>query len=361
MIGHFKMNKDFLVIMEKSQELMFLIGEYGDIFYATAALEKVFGFSQAEYTKFNIRDVIYPDDLADVEDQMKRVTEYPGSTVHFQLRNITKNDGYRWVEGSVTNMLDDGGVHALVAKFRDITDRINAEQQQQELIRDLNKKNQELNQFVYIISHNLRTPLSNLIGLIDILEGDLLDDYNKGIVELFKNSTDRLNETVFDLTHMLGMKDNEGTKTTCIDVRKVFEKVCFSFSEQIRTMGVTIISSFKCTHVLFNKSYLESVLMNLMSNAIKYRDHSRSLEIGISLEHDEQQNCVLTFSDNGTGIDIDANKNELFGLHQRFHNHINGNGVGLFITKSQITSLGGTIDVSSKVNEGTTFSITFRK
>ena len=80
----------------------------------------------------------------------------------------------------------------------------------------------------------------------------------------------------------------------------------------------------------------------------------------MKLLKDEQSDCLLTFSDNGMGIDLDLHRTALFGLHQRFHTHVNGNGVGLYITKSQVTDLGGKIEVSSKVNEGTTFSITFK-
>ena len=125
-------------------------------------------------------------------------------------------------------------------------------------------------------------------------------------------------------------------------------------------MGISIHTDFQCEMIPFNKSYLESILTNLLSNAIKYRDINRVLEVKVNLLKDVQNNCVLTFSDNGMGIDLDANRTALFGLHQRFHSHVNGNGVGLYITKSQITSLGGKIEVSSKVNEGTTFSITFK-
>ncbi|MGY0038950.1 ATP-binding protein [Pedobacter sp. NJ-S-72] len=166
--------------------------------------------------------------------------------------------------------------------------------------------------------------------MINILEIDLLDDYNKGIVDLFKCSTDRLSETVFDLTHILTLKDNQGVKVTKINVQKVFEKVCHSFNEQIKQLGVVLISNFDCNHILFNKSYLESILMNLLSNAIKYRLHSRQLEIRVNLAKDDHNTYTLTFSDNGMGIDMDTNKDKLFGLHQRFHNHINGNGVGFF-------------------------------
>lgn len=361
MTMHTEMNKTFLNVVEKSRELMFFLNRSGEIVHSTTAVQQLFGYSNNEYTNFKITDIVHPDDLNDVNDQMDKVLSSPYACINFHVRNRNKQGNYRWVEGTVTNMLDDDGVFALVSKFYDTTDRKIADQKQQSRIKELINRNQELNQFVYIISHNLRTPLANLIGLMNILETDQLDDYNKGILDLFKCATDRLSETIFDLTHILSLKDNQGVKITRINVQKVFEKVCLSFTEQIEQMGISLITNFSSHHIQFNKSYLESILMNLLSNAIKYRNLNRILEIRVALFKDENKNSILTFTDNGIGIDMESNKDEVFGLHQRFHSHVNGNGVGLFITKSQITSLGGSIEVSSKVNEGTTFSITLRE
>lgn len=359
MLGHIEMNNNFLQIIEKSQELVFFVKKNGEIIYSSTAATKLSGFSKEEYTNLNLKNIIHPGDLSQLDYLLKQLLESPAQPLDYQLRKLSKTGEYYWTEGRFTNLSETDGKGLLMLKFRDITDRKTNEQAQQSEIRDLIKRNQELNQFVYIISHNLRTPVSNLIGLINIIEEEQLDDYNKGIVNLFKSATERLNETIFDLTQLLSLKDKKGAAVSRINFEKVFEKVCFSFNEQIEQLGVTLISDFSCSHVLFNKSYLESILTNLLSNAIKYRHADRLLEVKVNLYMDGQ-NCILTFSDNGIGIDMDSNKDEVFGLHQRFHNHVTGNGVGLFITKSQITSLGGTIEVSSKVNGGTTFIITFR-
>jgi PAS domain S-box-containing protein len=360
MIGHIGINSDFLNFIEKSHELSFFITRTGNIIYASSEAELLFGFSHAEYTQFNIRDIIHPEDLSALAQQMEQLLSPHSKPVHYELRCINKQGGYEWIEGTAANFLNEVGVQAIVYKFCSATVRKTSAQEQLLLINQLSKRKEELEQFVYIISHNLRTPLSNLTGLINILEEDKLDEYNKSIVSLFKSATNRLSETILDLTLMLNLKDKNRVEIVRIDFGEIFEKVCCSFREQIEELGIKLNYQFDCSHVLFNKSYMESILTNLLSNAIKYRDVNRALEVNINLLKDEQQNCVLTFADNGVGIDMEANKEELFGLHQRFHSHVNGNGVGLFITKSQVTSLGGTIEVSSKVNEGTSFCITFR-
>lgn len=257
------------------------------------------------------------------------------------------------------NMIKNSDISALAANFREYIARNKTEEERDQLIEDLTSRNQDLSQFAYITSHNLRAPLSNLMGLIDILNYELLDEYNKKIVDMFKDSAYKLNETIYDLTQMLSLKSNKNIKVESISVSKIFKKVCNSFTKQIHTMGIYIHTDFQCEMIPFNKSYLESVLMNLMSNSVKYCSEKRPLRINITTKPDENGDIILTFSDNGMGIDLEKHKDKIFGLNERFHSHVGGSGVGLFITKTQITSLGGDITVKSEVEKGSTFTITF--
>ena len=258
------------------------------------------------------------------------------------------------------NLIKNSDIGALAANFREYIARNKTEEERDQLIEDLTSRNQDLSQFAYITSHNLRAPLSNLMGLIDILNYDLLDEYNKKIVDMFRDSAHKLNETIYDLTQMLSLKSNKSIKIEPLSVSRIFKKVCNSFTKQIHTMGIYIHTDFQCETIPFNKSYLESVLMNLMSNAVKYCAENRPLRISISTRPDEKGNIILTFSDNGLGIDLLKHKDRIFGLNERFHSHVHGSGVGLFITKTQINSLGGDITVESEVDKGSTFTITIK-
>lgn len=257
-------------------------------------------------------------------------------------------------------MIKNSDISALAANFREYIARNKTEEERDQLIEDLTSRNQDLSQFAYITSHNLRAPLSNLIGLIDILNYDLLDEYNKKIVDMFRDSADKLNETIYDLTQMLSLKQSKEIKIEKVSISRIFKKVCNSFTKQIHTSGIFIHTDFQCELIPFNKSYLESVLMNLMSNSVKYCSENRPLRIEIATRLDEDDNIILTFSDNGMGIDLLKHKDRIFGLNERFHSHVNGSGVGLFITKTQITSLGGSISVESEVDKGSTFTITIK-
>jgi signal transduction histidine kinase len=258
------------------------------------------------------------------------------------------------------NIIRNSDISALATNFREYIARSKAEEERDQLIEDLTSRNQDLSQFAYITSHNLRAPLSNLMGLIDILNYDLLDEYNKTIVDMFRDSAHKLNETIYDLTRMLSIKGNKHASIEAISIARVFKKVCNSFTKQIHTMGISILTDFQCEMIPFNKSYLESILMNFMSNAIKYCSENRTLKIEVTTKFDENENILLTFSDNGLGIDLKKHEDRIFGLNERFHNHVGGSGIGLFITKTQITSLGGQIQVKSEVDKGTTFFVTIK-
>lgn len=255
------------------------------------------------------------------------------------------------------NRVRNSDISALAVSFREYIARHKAEEERDQLIQDLTTRNQDLSQFAYITSHNLRAPLSNLIGLIDILNYDLLDEYNKTIIDMFRDSAQKLNETIFDLNQMLNFRTSPRSGIEKVNIVRIFKKVCNSFNKEILSSGIKIHTDFKAETIPFNKSYLESILMNLMSNAIKYAAPGRTLQVDVATMPDSGGNIILTFRDNGMGIDLLKHKDRIFGLNERFHDHVDGSGIGLFITKTQINSLGGEITVESEVDKGSTFVI----
>ncbi len=128
-------------------------------------------------------------------------------------------------------------------------------------------------------------------------------------------------------------------------------------SDQIQLKGVKIISNIdKEVEFIYNPAYLESILYNLISNAIRYSHHERHPIIQID-SYVEGKNTVLKISDNGIGIDLDKNGHKIFGMYKKFSTHKDSKGIGLFITKNQIDAMGGNITVESEPNLGTTFKV----
>ena len=131
-----------------------------------------------------------------------------------------------------------------------------------------------------------------------------------------------------------------------------------ALAESLNEAKATVESDFSEVRNLYTiPAYLDSILFNLMSNAVKYRDLTRNLVIKIKTQRADGNVCI-TMRDNGIGIDLGKSREKLFNLYQRFHDHVEGKGLGLFLVKTQVEALNGKIDVESKVNEGTTFTIT---
>ena len=254
-----------------------------------------------------------------------------------------------------------GSINKILIASQNITEQKKNETEKEMLIEELTQNNSDLRQFSYITSHNLRAPLSNLLGIIKLLDTSLITDpMTTLLLQNFEECTLQLNDTVNDLINVLIIKNNVNAKKETLDIRKIFERVVHSVQNVIEQKKVIVTADFDNAYeVLFNRSYLESILLNLVTNAVKYSSPKRTPEIKVRTEK-IADGVKLSFSDNGLGIDLQRYKDRIFGLYQRFHDHADSKGLGLYIVNSQIRVMGGEIDVESEVDKGTTFIITFK-
>ncbi|WP_290869034.1 PAS domain S-box protein [Flavobacterium sp.] len=276
--------------------------------------------------------------------------------------SYTKNKEEYWVNFSMLPVYNsDGELSHWVSIQRDITEQKKQEVEKEQLIRELTQNNKDLQQFSYITSHNLRAPLSNLTGLLNLMEDIPVENEElKEILDGFNKSTHLLNDTINDLVKVIIIKDNPSIEKENLMLKDVFEDV---FSQLDFLIGLhKPIIKFNFEEVSFlntNKSYLESILLNLLTNAIKYKSETRKLKIHITANQIDD-NVILIFKDNGIGINLERNRDKIFGLYQRFHDHPDSKGLGLYLVKSQVETMGGTINLESKVDVGTTFTLTFK-
>ena len=276
--------------------------------------------------------------------------------------SYTKQKDEFWVRFSMIPIFNNEGVIShWISIQRDITDEKKLETEKEHLIRELTQNNKDLKQFSYITSHNLRAPLSNLIGLLNLIEDIPVDNPElEEIITGFTKSTHLLNETINDLVKVIIIKDNPSMQKEEVSLKEVFENVFSQLSFQIELHKPIIKLKFDKVPLLnTNKAYIESILLNLLTNSIKYKSENRKLKISIMAEQIDHQ-AILTFKDNGIGIDLERNRDKVFGLYQRFHNYPDSKGLGLYLVKSQVETMGGTISIDSEVNKGTTFTITFK-
>lgn len=259
-------------------------------------------------------------------------------------------------------VIDFKGSKVHLKSFIDITERIRSEQELTNSLNLVTDQNKRLLNFSYIVSHNLRSHTSNIKSIVGFLNGDLEHDERIELTNHLTNVSDMLDETLNNLNEVLSIQKNVNITVEKINLGFFIDKSLSILNEQIQQNNIQIISNFNHQlSVNFNAAYLESIIYNLISNAIKYskKDNKQQSFIQISTKIINNKIC-LSIIDNGIGIDLIKNKDKLFGMYKTFHDNEDARGIGLFITKNQIEAMGGTIDVFSELGLGTTFKITFK-
>ncbi|HEY0740747.1 MAG TPA: ATP-binding protein [Chryseosolibacter sp.] len=221
---------------------------------------------------------------------------------------------------------------------------------------ELIKHNNELRQFSYTVSHNLRGPVASLMGLINIVDTRNFNEDNKEIHEHIKTSVKRLDNIITDLSQIIDIRHDIFHIRQKINLEAEVREIVKGFKKDLETHDVQIKTNFtRCPEIYSVRPMVHSILYNLISNAIKYRAHTRRPEIEIS--SDVGKNYVIVVTDNGLGIDLKAHQQSLFKLYKRFHYHTEGKGLGLYLVKLQAEALGGHVEVTSEMNKCTTFKV----
>jgi PAS domain S-box-containing protein len=225
---------------------------------------------------------------------------------------------------------------------------------------NLQKKNQQLLNFAHITSHNLRSPVSNLNSLLGFYKESTSIEDKELLFTKFEKVIHHLSETLNELIESLKIREDVGRKLEWVNFEEVFTKTKEILAGQIMETKTVVTADFsEAEGIEYPKSYLESIILNLFSNGIKYRAPDRNPVIHFQTKKSDE-GIILTATDNGQGIDLEKHGHKLFGLNKTFHKHAEAKGVGLFITKTQVEAMGGHISAESEVNKRTTFKILFK-
>lgn len=297
-------------------------------------------------------------------NELKKLLDAIKSKEECQIETIsyTKNNEEYWISFSMIPVYnEENQLSHWISIQRDISEEKKREKEKEQLIRELTQNNKDLKQFSYITSHNLRAPLSNLTGLLHLIDEIPIENEElQEILNGFNKSTHLLNKTINDLVKVIIIKDNPSIQKEDVSLTDVFENVFSQLSFQIESHKPIIKIDFEEVSVInINKAYMESIMLNLLANSIKYKSENRKLKVTIKTSQVDDS-IVLTFKDNGIGIDLERNRDKIFGLYQRFHNYPDSKGLGLYLVKSQVETMEGTISIESEVNKGTSFTLTFK-
>ncbi|MBL7873785.1 MAG: hypothetical protein JNM78_19365 [Cyclobacteriaceae bacterium] len=222
---------------------------------------------------------------------------------------------------------------------------------------ELVNHNNDLQQFSYTISHNLRGPVASIAGLLSLIDPAELGPNNLPLIEHFKNSFTSLDNTIKDLSNIIDIRNKVTRIRQKLNLAEEVEHLKTLLKREIEDNDVLISESFDHAPEIYSvKIMIHSILYNLISNAIKYRHPDKVCHINIS-SFQEDNFIKLIIEDNGIGIDMDRFGDKVFSLYKRFHTHIEGKGLGLFLVKLQTETMGGRIEVKSAPNQGSTFSV----
>lgn len=275
--------------------------------------------------------------------------------------NVTVADGTKdWYDVTwmgVKGQKDENVGYILTV--RNITDKKAADAEREKMTADLVKRNADLEQFTYIVSHNLRAPVANIIGLTAMLDDlNARNESDEDTLKALNTSVTRLDDVIIDLNHILQINSELNEKLETVKFSEMIRDITESIGHLIKRENVIMETDFEVKEIRSLKNYLHSIFYNLVINSIKYRRPGVQpvVKIGSFLQDDR---IVITVKDNGKGIDLSKNGKQLFGLYKRFDYTVEGKGMGLFMVKMQVEGLNGTIGVESILNRGTSFRLEF--
>ncbi|EMP08924.1 PAS domain S-box protein [Leptospira interrogans serovar Pyrogenes str. 200701872] len=282
-----------------------------------------------------------------------------GKPFDVEVEILTAKGNVVWTRSIGKPEYKDGKCIRVSGTFQNIQEQKLKELALQRTLDLLNNQNERLLNFAHIVSHNLRSHSGNISMLLKILQESKNESEKEKMIQYIAKASDSLMDTVWNLNEVVSIQTNKNLQNAEISLRDYIEKATQTIGGEIQKYQVQIHNLVSDSiRVRCNASYMESILLNFLTNAVKYRHPDRVPEITLNAERQENR-LILSIKDNGLGIDMKKYGDKLFGMYKTFHNNKDAKGIGLFITKNQVEAMGGKIEVESRLNNGTTFRIIF--
>jgi len=305
------------------------------------------------------RPLVHPEDLANV---LNKLYDYiNGKEPHYAIeyRIKCKDHNYKWVldRGKIVEHDESGKSLRMIGTHTDINNQKQIEKQLRETINIVSNQNNRLLNFAHIVSHNLRSHAGNIETVLNFIETETDEAELKELFAMIRSASDQLTETIHNLNEVVAIQTNINEEKSARPLRAELIKMKNNLRGLIKETDTTIeIEVDEDLQVNVIPPYLDSILLNLMTNAIKYRSPNRTPVVKIQAAK-SKTHVKLDIIDNGLGIDMHLHKNKIFGMYKTFHGNKDARGIGLFITKNQVEAMGGRIEVRSEVGVGSIFTI----
>lgn len=344
--------------------LVSIEGRWQDVNHAVC---NMFGYTREELLQLTFQDITHPDDLATDLDHVRQLLNRERENYRLEKRYYAKDGRIVWTLLSVSLVWKDDKPSFFISQISDITEN-------KKLLDEVERKNVELqnansglqihiariSEFNRIIGHNLRGPASSLINMADFLDKSEDEADKQFLMSRVKGTSTLIINTLNDLKDFLEIQLNQEKDFAPVFFKEAFNNSVRMLDEQIQSANPILNTVFGAEKVSIPKVYLESIFYNLLSNSLKYRELSRPLIVDIETGF-ANGSVLLTIKDNGIGIDMNRFGGEVFKYKKIFHKGYESNGVGLFLTRTQVEAIEGRIEMQSRPGEGTTLRIYFKK
>ncbi|UOQ79755.1 ATP-binding protein [Hymenobacter sp. 5414T-23] len=315
---------------------------------------------------------IHPEDVeAATAGWQKSLATADALEVECRLRN--QHGEYRWMLGrALPSRNSQGEIIQWIGTYTDIHEQKlalehvdQAQRELQEYNAQLTRVNVDLDNFIYTASHDLKAPINNIEGLLYALLSELPSGSTnmqqvQPILDMMQDSVDRFKRTIEHLTEVTKLQKENDQPATLVALGQVIKDVCLDLAPLFQEAEAVLeIDVEECSTISFAEKNLRSVVYNLLSNALKYHAPNRKGRVSIRC-HEAGDYVLLQVQDNGLGLDV-TKSHRLFNMFQRFHDHVEGSGIGLYMVKKILENAGGRIEVESELGVGSTFSAYFRR
>ncbi|MCM4167680.1 Adaptive-response sensory-kinase SasA [Arenibacter antarcticus] len=333
---------------------MMVINLEGELQKVNPRICEILGYSEMDLLKKSIFQLTHPEERETTFNLFEEIAVGKRENFRIEKRYIHADGKYVWVQIALAAVRNDSGEFThLVSQIQDISDK-------KMLTDNLSEHNNRLINFAHIVSHNLRSHTSNISMLLDLAQQDyprvVKNEYYKNVKQVSEN----MNETINHLNEIVEINSKVSSTLSFQNLLKNVKNAVKSTEPLAKQSGSAIeIHVDKDLKVLVVHAYLESVILNLLTNAMKYRSLDRAHKIIISAGIDGDF-VFLSIKDNGLGIDLERYGSKIFGMYKTFHEHPDARGIGLFLCKNQVEAMGGKIEVESEVDKGANFTTYFR-
>ncbi|WP_255572344.1 MULTISPECIES: PAS domain S-box protein [unclassified Cellulophaga] len=272
-------------------------------------------------------------------------------------------------DGKQTNFLtskiplfnEENDVIGLIGFSLDITQIKHKEEQLTRLINVSALQNKKLLNFAHIVSHNLRSHTANFSMLLGFLIKEKEEDEREKLLSMLIGASDNLLETIDNLNEVLEINSNPLQEKKNIHANTKIDFVKKNLNSLIKNKGALIINNISNdVYIKGVPSYVNNILISIISNAIRFGENKTGNKVELSADKIKGY-TILVIKDNGIGIDLEKNKDKIFGMYKTFHQLEKSRGVSLYIARNQIEAMHGKFVIASKVGQGTTFKIYFNE